>query len=74
MKKIIFVGITVTTIVIIMALNVNFSTKNNSLSSISLANIETLAIPESVSIACLEIWGCCGDGCECKGPEVRGNW
>lgn len=42
MKKIIG-GIAVAAIALTMALNMNFSTKNNNLSNISLANVEALA-------------------------------
>ena len=43
MKKKIFGGIAVIAIAAAMALNLNFSTNNNKLSNISLANIEALA-------------------------------
>ena len=43
MKKKIFGGIAVAAIALTMALNVNISANNNSLSDISLANVEALA-------------------------------
>ena len=43
MKKKIFGGIAVVAIAVAMTLNVNFSTKDNTLSNISLANVEALA-------------------------------
>ena len=43
MKKKILGGIAVVAIAITMALNVNFSAKNNNLSDLTLANVEALA-------------------------------
>ena len=61
-KKSFFSGIVALLIAIVMALNVNFNTKKNSKSSLSLANIEALAIPENDDCSdghaklCCTIW------------------
>ena len=52
MNKKIIGGIAVIAIALAMALNVNFSAKNNSLSDISLANVEALADYEIIVGPC----------------------
>ena len=49
MKKKIFGGIVILAIAAVAAFNVNFDTKSNKLSDISLANVEALATPENGS-------------------------
>ena len=64
MKKKIFAGIAVLTIALTMALNLNFSAKNNRLSDISLANIEALARGEG------ENGDCCSTCQSCNGNTM----
>ncbi|GHT51005.1 hypothetical protein FACS189440_19400 [Bacteroidia bacterium] len=50
MKKYIFGGIAVLTVVAAAALNINFNTQKSDLSGISLANVEALAQSEGVNV------------------------
>ena len=56
MKKKLLGIIAVVAIVASMAINLNFSAKNNSLSDLSLANIEALAKNEGGDACCYNCW------------------
>lgn len=57
MRKKLLGGIAMLAIAAIMALNINFSVKNNNLSDISLANVEALATTELEDGCCYPCFG-----------------
>lgn len=46
-KKTIFIGISVLAVAVVVAVNVNFASKSNGLSNLTLANVEALADNEA---------------------------
>lgn len=65
MKKKLLAGLAVITIAAIVTLNLNFSTEENKLSNISLANMEALANNESHDVDCSKE----GGECNIKAPN-----
>jgi hypothetical protein len=76
MKKIILTGIAVFALAVVATINLSLNTKKNSLSAISLANVEALARENGTTItSCLGIWGSCStaSGATSKAPLVEVN-